>query len=593
MKITSFWFLCLVVMCGSTQAQYVVKSSGELESLIKLPQEKTYLDHTGPVVFSGEYLNYAFYCFNVQSNKLSEISKIGYVSLINESKEMVFEHKLNIENGLAHGDFFLTTNIPTGKYKLLAYTNWMKNGGLQQLYKDDIIIINPYISNPSFSSIFSNDKKLNNSKNDLIYKLDSSVISLKLPKESYGPREKVTLSIKNYKGLLGRGTYTIKVIKKNEIATKPVLSAIEYATQFSTAKNQVQPKIENYVFLPEQRGELFFGSISDSVTGIAIEDAPVLLSIPGEGFLFQFSKTDEDGLFFFYLKKGYNKGKAVIQVDEKFRSYTINKGKIKNLDFDNLNFQELNASKNYENIIKERSIQNQLENLFFEAKPDSILSDDNYETYYLGKPEVFYLDEYTRFPTFEETLLEVIKFAGYREGGSRSDYIKITQDVKIYKEALDNLPAIVLIDGVFILEHEKIKKFDASRIDKISLFRGQLSLGGKIYHGILSIDTLDENFLEYYNIKNGLVTDLVKPFPVKNYYKQKYDGDNPNISRIPDYRRLLFWQPHLKINSEIIDLEFFTSDIEGEFEISLNGFTTYGKPISNKISFEVLKDLSH
>ena len=50
--------------------------------------------------------------------------------------------------------------------------------------------------------------------------------------------------------------------------------------------------------------------------------------------------------------------------------------------------------------------------------------------------------------------------------------------------------------------------------------------------------------------------------------------------RIPDYRRILFWEPHVEVGDDELQFEFYTSDLTGEFEVVLGGFTTYGKPIT-------------
>ena len=116
-----FFAFCLLTVL-SVKSQYVIQNPIELENLKKLPQEKVFVHHSGPLVFVGEYLKYAFYCFNTQSNKLSDISYVGYVALVNERGEYLLEQKIPLEEGLAQGDFFINTNVPSGNYKLLAYT---------------------------------------------------------------------------------------------------------------------------------------------------------------------------------------------------------------------------------------------------------------------------------------------------------------------------------------------------------------------------------------------------------------------------------------------------------------------------------------
>src|SRR6056297_1378793 len=210
--LTSVFFFMTFLSCW---AQYVVRNESELLKLKELPQEKAFVDHTGPMVFSGEYLYYAFFCFNAQNNKASTISKIGYVALVNEANDYVFEQRIKLEKGKGNGDFFVSTAIPSGKYKLLGYTQWMKNSGVSQVFKDNIIIVNPYQADQSALLLSTKKKGFSTSIADgRTAPIDSSMISIVAAKTKYGLRDEINLSIKNYRDKLGFGTYSLKVIKK-------------------------------------------------------------------------------------------------------------------------------------------------------------------------------------------------------------------------------------------------------------------------------------------------------------------------------------------------------------------------------------------
>ena len=131
-----------------------------------------------------------------------------------------------------------------------------------------------------------------------------------------------------------------------------------------------------------------------------------------------------------------------------------------------------------------------------------------------------------------------------------------------------------------------MKDYDARNIKSISLIRDKVQLANKEYQGIMSVETFDGDFYEAYNVQNGSLSPISKSMPNKNYYVQTHS--NGNFSRIPDYRSLLFWKPNVVIDGSSLDFEFYTSDITGEYEIIVNGFTTYGKPISfvNSITVE-------
>ncbi len=569
-------------------SQYIVKSSGDLENLKKLPQEKVYIDHTGPIVFAGEYLYYALYCFNAQTNKRTSISRLAYVALVNEEKEYIFEHKLRMSKGLGQGDFFIPADLPSGTYKLLGYTQWIKNNGVSQVFKDDIVIVNPYLADQSKLLSSSNTENNENKKLEIeaSRKVDSSTISFFIDKAKYRKRDKVILSLKNYKGYLGNGAYTLKVSKKEHLGKDTFMDAMSYAEAYFDVDKQIKQQVGDSLFLPEQRGELFYGTVTDS-TGSPVINAPVVISIPGREFLLKFSRTDEDGNFYTYLRKDYKISTAVVQVEDETTKYTIRKNPIGNFDISGLSFKNYTLSPDNKEAIIARSVQNQIENHFFQVKPDSVLQVGIIDPFDGGLPETLILDEYTRFPTFEETLVEVVANAGYRSGGKDNDYVRVAQDFETYNEEYNDFSSIIVIDGVFIPNHEIIRTYDARNIEKISLIRDKFRLGGVDYQGIVSVETFDGNYLETHGYENSSVINFKNPEPVKNYYNQRYDLEDNSFSRIPDYRSLLFWKPHVVIDKNSYEFEFFTSDVTGEYEIMLNGFTSYGKPITLSKTFTV------
>ncbi|SDQ54302.1 Ig-like domain-containing protein [Flagellimonas zhangzhouensis] len=583
-QLALFWILLSVASLA--RAQYVIKDNSELLNLKKLPQEKVYLNHTGPVVFAGEYINYAFYNFNAQNSRLSTISDIGYVALVNEQKEYVLEQKIRLTNAKGQGDFFINTDVPSGNYKLLAYTQWMKNNGLKQVYKDDIVVINPYQVD---QGALIGDVSDNQTEALKVQPVDSSMILIQLDKNIHQPREKVVLNIKNYKAKLGHGNYTLKVQQKEAIQAQPVMNAMEFGTTYMGVDGELLKKAGDSLYLPEQRGELLYGTVKNNDGPVA--NADVVVSIPGEEFLTKFAVTDESGNFYTYLKKQYKTPRAIIQVLNGDKNMVVEQRYASKLDVSGLNFGNFHLKPEYRDEIIGRSVHNQLENQFFSAKPDSVLLGFPIDPFDGGMPETLRLDEYTQFPTFEETLVELFSFAGYRNNGKGNDYIRVAQDFETYDEANNFDPAIVVIDGVFIPNHEAIKEFDARKIETISLVRDQFVLLGKSYQGMLYVKTYDGDFYQNYQPEVGVNVDIKKPLDNKNYYKQFYaENDSLGYGSIPDYRRLLLWEPHVEVKDEELQFEFYTSDLTGEFEVVFDGFTTYGKPISFKKIFVVREE---
>lgn len=90
-------------------------------------QEKVYLHFDKPYYSSGETLWYQSYLVNAVSHRPGGRSSLLYVELLDPNNEMMERHRLRVEDGLAHNGFVLPDSLPSGNYRVRAYTNWMRN----------------------------------------------------------------------------------------------------------------------------------------------------------------------------------------------------------------------------------------------------------------------------------------------------------------------------------------------------------------------------------------------------------------------------------------------------------------------------------
>ena len=71
-------------------------------------------------------------------------------------------------------------------------------------------------------------------------------------------------------------------------------------------------------------------------------------------------------------------------------------------------------------------------------------------------------------------------------------------------------------------------------------------------------------------------------------YGPDYSNPKGKESRLPDLRRQLFWDPHVILEQGMDNrVEFLTSDITGEFEVIISGYTETGKMIYESKTFTV------
>ena len=104
--------------------------------------EKVYLHTDRTIYYSGDDVWFKAYLIDAAEMQLSGQSKNLHVELISPSSEIIFSRTVRLEDGLGNGDFRLPDNIKSGRYRIRAYTNFMRNFGDQLFFNKEITVIN-------------------------------------------------------------------------------------------------------------------------------------------------------------------------------------------------------------------------------------------------------------------------------------------------------------------------------------------------------------------------------------------------------------------------------------------------------------------
>ena len=531
--------------------------------------ETVFLHSNATSFVCGETLNYKLYCLNPKDFTPSKISKIAYSMLIGKEGQILLNQKMFLKNGTGNGDFFIPTTIATGSYKLIAYTNWMLNKSNSKFYEVDITIINPYQINP--------ENKINSNSvfDEQLVSPNSESGSLNLNKNEFSVREKINLTI-NLAEQYKNGSYSLSVRKKEDLPSIKPINSIDFSARVDSSFINITNAI-----LPELRGEIISGKISTKNELFRLNDISIALSNPSKSFEFKIVKTDKNGRFIFNIDKPYTESNFFIQVfDGNKNEYSIN--------IDNKNLPDISSiiyNNNYKldskfkTIIEKRSIANQVENAFYNIKLDSVKTINTDNIFYSSFAKDYILDNYTRFSTLKETTIEIVKEMYYTKKGE--DYSLHLNDYDPNIEVSE--PALVLIDGLLVQNVNELFDYKTDNIYKISIIPGGYYYGGKLFNGVISFITKNNDYQTKAFGNYIAKPNIIVPNIEKIYYKEDYSDKNKN-SRIPDYREQLLWMPYVKINKE---LSFFSSDITGIFEIVFEGFTNEGKPISLTKTIEI------
>lgn len=591
--------ILLVCLCPlNVDGQVALRSKDEVSGYIALPDERINLHANSSFLLTGEYLYYKIYCFDTEKGDLTKLSKVGYVELIGKGGERIFKHKILLKEGQGYGDFFVPTEVASGVYKLIAYTNWMRNNSLAKFYQSDVTIVNPYRSNqPELqkSTTIRVDSILSTTNDSLpdesIAKQAKKIngpLQLLVSQKQLGKREKVTLSLKGMQANQNvSGHYSVSVRKK-ELATAAILKNGTAPFINEKEDNQLNASVGDSILLPELRGELFHGMVTARDDDRPVNDLKIGVSIPGDDYVLEIVQTDARGGFTVNVVKGYSGEKMVLQVlSQNPEHYSIQIKEPKVLDYGQLDFRPIDIDFSMREEILRRSVHNQIENSYFQFRPDSILTVLPKRFFDNKTKKTYVLDDYSRFKTLRETLVEIIQDVSSSRI-AKDDY---SIRVKGYDYAsVTDIPPLILLDGCLVQDHNALLTFDARIIQTIDVFRDTFVFGPEIYEGALILTTKEGNGYEMIYTKSGISTyDLLKPQSAKKYFVQRYDAIEAikNDVRLPDDRLQLLWIPELDIDQNQVQIDFFTSDVSGEFEIRLEGVTKDNTPVSLRESILV------
>jgi|TARA_R100000479_G_scaffold130736_1_gene68746 hypothetical protein len=586
-KILIYTILLLAVLNTGGFAQTNVSTSLQKTESYPVPEEAVFVHINSSLFFVGEYVYYKVYVNNLKTENLSKVSKIVYLELINENKEPVLKHKIQLVSGIGQGDFFIPTTIPSGNYKVVSYTTNMLAKASDNYFHQDVSIINPYRGNQNAisknrSSTSEVDKTPKRVTETSITE-NQELLRINTDKKNYSKRSPVSLKIEKVGNEKLSGNYSVSVRKIDTISHAPLQYTTNYKSIYNDSNSKIKPSQKQFI-LPELRGELLTGKIVSKTNNKNFDKQKVALSIPGDNYIFKISNVDAEGNFYFNIDKPYVNNTVLLQViGDNEAKFDIEVNKQLPISFKNLEFNQFFITPEMENMIVERSVYNQIENGYYRVKPDTIKTIPADTSIYKKRSTVYNLDEYTRFPTIPETMVEIVNDAWITNRNGKNVFFVRNKENSLPT----NQPALLLVDGLFVQDHEILVNYNSNKVKSISIVQDKYYFGSQTFQGIVFVETIDGDFYE--NISRDYIKkiDIQPAQRKKQYFNQIYTDRNDETSQIPDYRRQLLWLPELKVEGETKEFTFYTSDLPGVFEINLQGFTKEGKPVSIKEIFTV------
>lgn len=138
--ITGFVFTTAFIGPGNGPVQKIVAQLNKWAA--SNPPEKVYLQFDKPYYSVGDDIWFKAYITLGGLHRLSGLSGVLNVELLDDRDSIKQHIKLPVASGLTWGDFALSDTLAEGNYRIRAYTNWMRNAGEDYFFDRHITIIN-------------------------------------------------------------------------------------------------------------------------------------------------------------------------------------------------------------------------------------------------------------------------------------------------------------------------------------------------------------------------------------------------------------------------------------------------------------------
>jgi hypothetical protein len=341
-------------------------------------------------------------------------------------------------------------------------------------------------------------------------------------------------------------------------------------------------------FAPECYGHIIRGRMVSNLNGLAAKGISVYLSVPSTRTEFRVTNSDSLGRVKFEMPGFYGSEEIILQTDPKEDS--TSRLEISSPFSDQYSSSGLREYANpsvYSDALLDRSIAEQVQHIYAGKNLNQFTMQPlDTNTFYVEPDEKYFLDNYTRFQTMEEVIREYIVSTSVVLKRNRFQLFLAN---KAQREFFDDEP-LILIDGVPFFDVNELFQQDPMKIRRIDLMNREYAIGYQNFNGIVNVTTYKGDLDGIRLNARPMILDYPGIPEQRQFFSPKYDTEDQISSRMPDYRTLLYWSPRIltgKQNNTTLD--FYTSDLPGNYVAVIMGLTDEGEPGVQTVYFSVKK----
>ena len=528
-------------------------------------RERVYVSTDREVYVAGDAVWMSAYCVDAASGSLSTFSKTAYVE-VHSSEGMVRTAKISLEGGRGGARMTLPNTLPTGNYRLIAYTalGTSEEGFDPSTGARTISVFNT----------FSNERIEGG-----VVVAGQAPAAAAMPQAgglavSASPAPgtgRITVSNHGSEAV----SFSLSVRHEDGIPAPEGGRIADFVGAMCAlpAARGFDPSV-----IPEYEGEIIRARVTGTdAEGLrAVQDKYAFISSPGEGENIYTAPISADGTVTFFTSNIYGEQNMFLEIEGVDRDNICHLELVSPfLDLEPGVIPSLTLSPEYSEALELRGVAMQLERNFNTDTLYSFLPAKQHLVLDSRACKSYILDDYTRFPLMEDVFIEFIPELRVRTVNGKRELQVLTAGQKGHQGA-----ALVLLDGVPVLDQEKIITYDPLLVRRIDIYSDSYFVGIRGFSGVV-------NFVTYKGTLPSMVFEdnvRIVDFQGTSYpLAYTCEGVGPEY---PDYRQTIYWHPLLTLApGETLEVECKMPAYTGRFEAVAEGLTASCAPVSASTEF--------
>lgn len=543
--------------------------------------ERTYVSTDKDVYVAGDRIWCSAFCINPEDSRLSKVSAIAYIELVSCTGEIMQTAKVALEYGRGSGYLDLPASMPTGNYRMFFFTTANKNEkDYDYLENSKVISVlnSKYTTKVKDRVDIISDKMYAERAEDFVSDNQAGDITLR-PAMSRTQGRKFSIEISNN----SQKAVTMSLSAYHEDGIVPAEDKSILSMHVPTASSLVyEPK-----FNLEKEGEIIYADLTGSGRDqiITTEGMPMGYISSANSIGDTYAATiQRDGTMVFATNNIYGNRELVTEVADLDNEDLVGLISIRSpfvsveTDVPVMPLAE---------CIQKAVIERGREMQTFRAEYRDSLAEFHGRRelfpYRKSGAHIYDLDDYTRFPTVKEVLVEITGEVRVRGRNDKQRIQVLTKDIDGDNgTGITWETSLVMLDGVPVFKHSDMMNYDALLLKEIDVWREKYIFGTRTYYGVVNFVSKKGSmaFMDFGS--NVRIIDFQGTCYPMDYTEKYVKGSEK------DMRQTILWKPEVQIEAgESVTIECLAPEYDGTFSLVAEGMSEDGELIHKKTTFVV------